>query len=378
MNKVTYNGYTFSLGQRVAAQVGSKNLWFFGFIEEVQSNKLKIRFDLGHPIYKVKTIEIENVFPVINWKLTTKGVPVDQLNITKQEFHETAKRQLCDVNVHFVKALWDYANEVGFNGKLKPLKLLVKSGEPLGMYSYAGSGSSSMTISSNKNTSANIFFNTVVHEMVHQQNFEIDAKTDKGLLAELGKEPHGSAFLKYAPELKQKLGVVIEELGNVNDVTFNRELLSTEVKKSRVETYFISIHFPVDNDRYPVYAGAYFKNADKANEFYLLAQRPSYRQAIFKNTFNRLTTSIATRSFFEILYDRPYTYDLKMHNTNLRIYKTKMSGVKKIMELAKSIDSANSLYTAISAYSPKNHLLLKPTLVAEFTYNSIKKHWKGE
>jgi len=374
MNKVRYHEFEFEVGQRIAAQVGNKNLWFFGFIESLTSNSAKIRFDLGYPAHKVKTVELKAVVPVINWKLTTKGVDFPDLEITKKAMPWTVNKDLMEITPHFFDAMWSYANNVGFGGKLKPCKLVIDNNQTFG--TCANTRPKTTITISRKNKSVHNYWNTVVHEMVHQQNFEIDIFKSKAILDSILRDGHGPEFMKYAPHMQSKLNTKIEALADMNDIQFNMELREEDLSKSKTrETYFFVVHFPIDENQYPIYVGAAFNNKDTAESFYILAQRTTYRQKIINHIFKNLTKR-NTSSFFYQIYEKMYDSDMSAYDTSLYLYKSNTAAIKKVMQTISKPEDPNDVLRKTSAVSSKNIDLIRPELVAEMSYNAIQKTWR--
>ena len=125
-----------------------------------------------------------------------------------------------------IRAVWHWANNIVYDNKMhEPNFAVINSSAVYGRYEY-GHNKSIMQISASKCHSMLEFTETIVHEMIHQMNQEVEHAN----YAEEG--GHGASFLRWIPIIRAKTGLNINVKGDAaNDVTeHDDETISQETK----------------------------------------------------------------------------------------------------------------------------------------------------
>lgn len=213
-----------------------KGLCVLGIVTRKEGDKVTILTDKNTKIVDTWTPASDSFQQVVYWKEVPKSfknpVPLEKYfdyTPVKALFKENTKVVATPV---LLKAMYIYANEHGFDGKLTMPELKVTDNRRLrGTYfngQHPGDGQINI---SNLNSSYALLFKTVVHEMCHQYNYEIEYMD--GLITKQDisiAQGHGPVFEKVAEKIGKKLGVKIERF--YDNTLKNVEVNAKNAKKT--------------------------------------------------------------------------------------------------------------------------------------------------
>ncbi len=277
MRSLAFEDYIFIPGMRVAARV--KDNWYYGCITDVSDdNMIDVLFDFKE---NRKRVHASYVVPVSLWTYNPKAVQLSEIPVTKLLPQKSVNKIAATVNLQICYSMWLYINEVVWNGELKPPAFrITASSKLLGVcYPTALKGEKTLIEFSKKNVSSKSLFDTIAHEMVHQWQFEIEAKDRSKLPLINTNAGHGPDFMEWAPVLEEKIGVKLNRFADMVALTDVDVMQDT---KNRQEPFYYGIlEFPAQDSasEFPVYLAIRFKDQEQAETFY--AEMLSRRKKIF-------------------------------------------------------------------------------------------------
>lgn len=377
MKVLSFGEYKFCVGQRVAAQVGSSGNWYYGFIVKlISSEVVKVRFDAGRPEHKRKDILLSSVVPVINWELDEKPHPFEELTITDLMPHETVSTKLLTPDPHIFDGLWLYTNNALFKGELRKPAFRVMSGlKVLGYCHNTGIDGTKPTLIeiTKKVLSSKNIYEVLVHEMVHQYNFEVKKVNDN----------HGELFLTWKSKVKSILNVNLNPFADLDYMGTQVDLSKRKGQRKNVkEKYIAALYYPVENnDSTPVYAVTLFKTKEAAKDFYLKWQNTNERQKLMTGVYVKAIVGV---KLFQQLYNKSPTVKYNRSLTELSFYTVTNPNVESLLKKASSTQTDlkmkrdfSDLYlygsanvSAFSFLTKEQFRQLDAIKVAEFDYSS--------
>lgn len=210
------------LGNRVAYILSDQAR--MGVVTELNSSNAIIKLDNDQSI----PVNPERLKLVNYWKNRNKEKLVEELkfyNINKSALEIFASKQAIIFGPAAMRAMWYWANHNVFNNKLKEPELIAANTKSkYGRYRLQRGKNLGHITASAINHNIRELFATMLHEMVHQYNFEIDWRqlnefnpTTEG--------SHGQVFLKWLPIILAKTGMQITITGStmVDDATIYGE-----------------------------------------------------------------------------------------------------------------------------------------------------------
>lgn len=332
MKTLEYGDYVYCIGQRVAAQIGSKSNWYYGIIAKLKdAETVVVRFDAGAPQHKKRECLLSSVVPVINWKMDDKPHSFEELTVTTLPLHKTVSHAKIDLNAHLFDGLWSYTNQILFKGVLRhPAWKFTANLKTLGVCHNTGIDGSKPTLMeiSKRNMSAYNSYETLVHEMVHQYNFE-QKKVNDG---------HGPLFKYWQGPIKSLLNMKLEQMADLEEMDTKIDLSKT--RKSKKLKYYAVISYPIFDEHgqpTPIFCSIGFKSRGDAMQYYVDWQNYSERQTLMSAVFKRAVTERAMvggnmPSLYQVIYDKPYVSKYNREETILTFYSSDNANADKIMQ----------------------------------------------
>lgn len=380
MKTIKFGDYTFYLGQRVAAKIGTSGNWYYGIvIKFVNQETLGVRFDIGAPEYKVRKVMLSDVVPVINWKMDKKPHPFSELVTTTLPPHKTVSSKQMGLDVHLFDGLWMYTNVALFNGKLrKPAFKFNANLNVLGMCHNSGvkEGGTTLIEISKRNMASLNFYETLVHEMVHQYNFEINKRNDN----------HGPLFLMWKDDVKSKVGLKLEPTADLIQLDMKVDLSSE--RKSKKPHYYAIVDYLIDDGESPMYAAIAFRDKDSAMDFYIEWQNYTKRQNLVTGIYARMVRAPeGMQSVFQAFYGHVPKTKYNRQMTTIYFYETYNSNAGSILtKVSKQQEAIYDIYdqsmfgvakvSSFSFLSKEQVHQLGGTVVAEIDYAGLEKEWE--
>jgi len=183
----------------------------------VDNRSVTVKFDNG----KVANVPTARLSRVDYWRDRNSEVDLDQLKKIDPTLStlEIFKRKRAIVfGAAAMRAMWYWGNLHVFNNKLREPEFVV--GEHKGFYGryrkQRGHTIGTIWASRTRNHSIAELFATVIHEQIHQHNFEVEMPAGDFNPAE---GSHGAAFRHWIPIIKEKAGIIITITGDANKDT---------------------------------------------------------------------------------------------------------------------------------------------------------------
>lgn len=390
MKFASFGEYKFCVGMRVAFKPRQDMEYYYGTVVGVLSeDKLKVLSDYKNRFFAVPT---EYVVPVLKWNRDDAGHSLEELHIDNRLPHEQVGKEMMKMDVIVLFSMWLYANHLIFGGKLKaPAIKLNGSLKYLGLcHSTALNGEPTLIEISKRTISSANAFGTMVHEMVHQFNFEIAWK-DKKAQESLKRDGHGEYFTMWQAPIFAKTGVKIEQFADINDINFNVDLTKS-TRRSKKRQFYAIVDFQIDNGTHPLYFLTRFLDNDDAMADYVTFQDYNFRQDFLDLLLERgvkpkMTQAGAIQPLFEKLYKTPYKKNYVMKNSRIRFFATTNTLLAKLyqisMNVGKSMDfdaNVEEMKIKATTFSPLTQkqydaLIEGDKLVAEISYGKVEKKW---
>jgi hypothetical protein len=227
-----------------------------GVLVGLEGSNAHVKFDDD----SVGSIPTERMQLINNWKTYKKpkenGVFKTFLISTPPLKIFTSKKPV-QFSVGGMRSVWYWANNEIFGNKLKePNFVPTMSRSTWGKYSTKGR---ILNVSTVKCHSFLEFTNTLVHEMIHQMNFEVEhIDTHK-------EGTHGASFLRWVPIIKQKTGLVITVLADssLDETEHDEKTAEGESKTStfivvcfRIGKYWYALNVDKKDNLSGIYAAA--------------------------------------------------------------------------------------------------------------------------
>lgn len=210
---------------------------------------------------------MKNVKPVTPQWLHDRDVDLSPLNDPDFKLIDVFKsKRHIQYGSPLLRAVWYYANHVVFKDELSEPHLVIKGIGPVGQYQYGGHGRGTIIVNPSHNQSALAVTVTVVHEMIHQYNYEVDYRRDHSWTpSPVGS--HGDVFKKWIPIVASKLGIEITWKKDAieDDVTYDADSLSHERPRSKPE-YVLLIEILSEDALPPSWRGHYWWLASKSRD----------------------------------------------------------------------------------------------------------------
>lgn len=239
------------VGARVAYAVANKAR--VGVVMELDGDRALLRLDNAQEI----PVRTDRLRLVNFWQDRVRDRDVDEFRYYPEGIHPI---DIFNSNkaIKFGKAamlsMWLWINQNIFSSELKLPEFRVSEsarGRSFGRCKYLGRGKGCRIYVTGQNHNIGILFNTMLHEMIHQYNFEIDYEKKREYDPN-SEGTHGAAFFKWVSFIRDRTSVIIDiTAGDKDDTEFG------EISEATTKPFIFVLFRPVNN-----WLGFIVKNED--------------------------------------------------------------------------------------------------------------------
>lgn len=233
----------YDTGARLAVITSSKET-MCGVSLGADGNTVSVALDNG----KHQNLSKGLLYPVIYWKPLRRLVSLSRVNykFPKVNWIDIFKSKNVveyDWPLPLCMVLW--ANKHVFNGELNVPEISFRAGglrsKFAGMFVYNANSDGTLILNKARLLSYSQLFSTVLHEMVHQYNFNIDYRRDHKFIPS-AINVHGSMFTKWIPIIEGKTGVKITRFHAMENQEIDVEIPSEPENTkpdTKKKTYYV-------------------------------------------------------------------------------------------------------------------------------------------
>ena len=146
----------------------------------------------------------------------------------------TSTRPIRRTGQMFLLSMWCWAEAYVFGGRMEPPSIIMRTRDHrLGMYINNAAGATAILISEALNHPRTIF-KVMLHEMIHQHNYEVEGFRAGATGDELARLAHGEIFTKWIPHVKNKTGIqtqITDKADNPFKIQIQEGLLHSSIHR---------------------------------------------------------------------------------------------------------------------------------------------------